>query len=257
GGKPARWGKRRDRHRRQAENARALRQTASGRPRPFPAIAGNGTCGGWALRRTSLRAIASSPSESLPVFNSILSPGIDNGDEANDGTVAAVPIPREERKRAPPAGDLVDVAADGLNAENAVLEQDAVNRLPIRKILFPIASAGPFLVLSCKMRQQRTVALRPDCGGQGVVIRLGIMPHHLHFLLDHPVASGRNQSRRIGVIVVAILVEPVVAGVDDQHIMRPDRLAACLLQGVSGNLLPLFLLDPPPDPRAEEMQQPD
>jgi hypothetical protein len=66
--------------------------------------------------------------------------GVGDGDETNDAAVAAIPVPREKREGAALAGDLVDVAADVLDAEDAVLEQDAVDRLPLRKVILPVAA---------------------------------------------------------------------------------------------------------------------
>src|SRR5262249_54942281 len=100
-----------------------------------------------------------------PLLDPVGALGVDDGDQANDAAVAALPIPREQREGAALAGDLVDVAADILDAEDAVLEQDAVDRLPVGKILLPVASARPCLAFLGQMRMQRAVALRADGGG--------------------------------------------------------------------------------------------
>ncbi len=76
--------------------------------------------------------------------------------------VAAVPIPREEGEGAAPASHLVEIATDILDAEDAVVEQDTVHRLPFREVILPVAATGPFAVFVGKMRMQWAVALRAD-----------------------------------------------------------------------------------------------
>src|SRR5262249_32361032 len=148
-------------------------------------------------------------SELLPFLDPITTLRIDDRHKADDAAVAALPVPREQRKRAAPAGDLVDVAADILDAEDAVLEQDAVHRLPIREILFPVAPAGPLLVLGGEMRMQRAVALRADRGGERMIVGLGVVADHLHLLLDEPFAGRRHEARGVAEIVLAIVIELV------------------------------------------------
>src|SRR3954451_11401493 len=128
---------------------------------------------GSAPRRPSPRKISARSSELLPLLNSIAALRIDHRHQADDAAVTAIPIPREEREGAALAGDLVDIAADVLDAEDTVLEQDAMHRLPFRKVLFPVSAARPFLVFLRQMRMQRTVALRPDGGCKRMVVGLG------------------------------------------------------------------------------------
>src|SRR6478672_11232199 len=131
--------------------------------------------GDWAHHRSWPRRNASPASEFLSLFDPVAALRIDDRDQADDAAVAALPVPGEERKGAASAGDLVDVAADVLDAENAVLEQDAVHRLPIREVVFPVAAAGPLLVFRSKMRMQRPVALWPDGCCQGMVVGLRVV----------------------------------------------------------------------------------
>src|SRR5262249_2595012 len=170
---------RRGPRRRRAGNARCRRSAFASRPsrRRTPAT----ICipGDWAPRRASLRRVCGRSSELLPFLDAVRALGIDDRDQAGDAAVAALPVPREQREGAAPARDLVDVAADVLDAEDAVLEQDAVHRLPLREVLLPVAAARPFLVFLGKMRMQRAVALRADGGGERMIVGLGVMTDHL------------------------------------------------------------------------------
>src|SRR5689334_17996809 len=94
-------------------------------------------------------------SECLARFDAVFLAPVDHGDEADDAAIAAVPVPREECEGAALAGDRIEITADILDAEDAVLEQDLVHGLPFREILLPVAAAGPFLVFLLQMRQQR------------------------------------------------------------------------------------------------------
>src|SRR5262249_61267272 len=134
--------------------------TVWGRRRRRRTGAAKNSCDGWAPRTAWPRRSVSPASELLPALDAILAFRIDDRDEADDAAVAAVPIPREEREGAALAGDLVEVAADILDAEDAVLEQLVVHRLPLREVIGPVAAAGPGVVFFLQMRQQRTVALR-------------------------------------------------------------------------------------------------
>src|SRR5229473_3564889 len=106
----------------------------------------------------------------LPLLDAVGALGVGDGDEADDAAVAAVPVPREEREGAAPPGHLVEVAAHVLDPQDAVLEQDAVDRLPFREVLLPVAAARPFLVFLGEMRMQRPVALRADRCRQRMVV---------------------------------------------------------------------------------------
>src|SRR6516165_4360850 len=182
---------------------------------------------------------------------------VDDGDEPDNAAVAAFPVPREQREGAAPAGDLVDVAADILDAENAVLEQNAVDRLPVREVILPVAPAGPLPVFLGEMGMQRAVALRADGGGERMVVRLGIMADDLDLLLDEPLAGRGHETRRAAEIVLVVLVSLMPAGIDDDYIARTHHRARGLFQIVVGDGLPLLLGDGDHDPGAEEMRQRD
>src|ERR1700720_1398368 len=94
--------------------------------------------------------------------------------QPDDAAVAAIPIPGEERKGAAAASDLVEVATDILNPEDAVLEEDPVYRLPFGEILLPIALPPPFLVFRRQKRMQRSVSLRAERGRKWIVVGLRI-----------------------------------------------------------------------------------
>src|SRR6202008_11972 len=110
--------------------------------------------------------------------------------------VAAIPVPGKECEGAAPPGDLVEIATDILDAENAVLEQDAVHRLPLRAIVLPVAAPGPLAIFLGEMRMQRPVALRADRGGERMVVGLGVVADHFDFLLDEPFARRLHEAGR-------------------------------------------------------------
>ena len=102
---------------------------------------------------------------------------------------------------------------------------------------------------------QRAVALRPDRGGERMVVGLGVVADDLDLLLDEPFAGRRHEAGRAAEIVLAVLVKLVPAGIDDHHVARAHDLAGGLLQVVIGDLLPLLLRDRHHDAGAEEMRQ--
>src|SRR5262249_9151875 len=176
-----------------------------------------------------------------PLLDPIGALGVDYRDQANDAAVAALPVPGKQREGAALAGDLIDVAADVLDAQNAVLEQDAVHRLPVGKIRLPVASARPRLVLLGEVRVQRAVALRADGGGERMVGGFRIVADALDLFLDEPLARRRHEAGRAAEIVLAVLVDLVPAGVDDDDVARTHRRAGGLLEIVVGDRLPLLL----------------
>src|SRR3954451_10179613 len=161
---------------------------------------------GSAPRRPSPRKISARSSELLPLLDSIAALRIDHRHQPDDAAVATIPVPREEREGAALAGDLVDVATDVLDAEDTVLEQDAMHRLPFREILLPVAATRPLLVFLRQMRMQRTIALRPDGGSERMVIGLGVVAHNLDLLFDEPLARRRHKARRPTEVIFIVLV---------------------------------------------------
>src|SRR5438128_1404310 len=61
--------------------------------------------------------------------------GVEHGNDAQGAAFALRPTPGKGQERAALAGNLIDVAADILDAGNAVGHHDLVRRLPVRKIL--------------------------------------------------------------------------------------------------------------------------
>src|SRR3954470_19813216 len=245
------------RRRHPAGNARCRRQASASRPSRRRRHAMTCSRGDWELRRPLPRKVFGRSSELLPFLDTIGALGVGDGDETNDAAVAAIPVPREKCEGAALAGDLVDVAADVLDAKDAVLEQDAVDRLPLREVILPVTASRPLLVFLGEVRMQRAVALRPDRGGERMVVSLGIVAHDLYLLFDEPLTGRGYETGRPAEIVFAILVELVPAGVDDDDVARAHDLARGLLQILVCDLLPFLFWNGNDDARAEEMRQRD
>src|SRR3954462_7723423 len=102
------------------------------------------------MRVTCIRLLA------VAGLDAVLAGRVDDGDEADDAAVALDPAPGEGGEGDALAGDLVDVAADVLEADDAVAEQGAVARLPMREVVGHLA-AGVLLVLLDDRWDQRPV----------------------------------------------------------------------------------------------------
>src|SRR4051812_44076939 len=124
-----------------AGNARCRRRASVSPPSRRRRHAMTCSPGDWELRRTSRRRAFGRSSELLPLLDPVGAFGVGDGDQTNDAAVAAIPVPWEKREGAALPGNLVDVAADVLDAEDAVLEQDAVDRLPLREIILPVTAS--------------------------------------------------------------------------------------------------------------------
>src|SRR5262249_61820997 len=99
--------------------------------------------------------------------------GIDDGDPAQRAALAVGPAPREGEEGAALAGDLVDVAADVLDAGNAVGHHDLVRRLPVREVVDDMtAGLGKILVVEVRLRRPGTV--RPEERAKRMVERLNL-----------------------------------------------------------------------------------
>src|SRR5262249_57132463 len=99
--------------------------------------------------------------------------GIDDGDHAQRAALAVGPAPREGEEGAALAGDPVDVAADVLDAGNAVGHHDLVCRLPVRKVVDDMtAGLGKILVVEVRLRRPRT--MRPEERAERMVDRLHV-----------------------------------------------------------------------------------
>src|SRR4051794_35666301 len=112
-----------DRRRRRAGLAKGRPIGWSGRRARSPAGEGRRRPCGWGRHKASRLRNASGASEALTGFDAVLLALVDHRHEANDAAVAAIPVPREEREGAALAGHGVEIAADVLDAENAVGEE--------------------------------------------------------------------------------------------------------------------------------------
>src|SRR5207248_8096412 len=108
--------------------------------------------------------------ERVALLDAVVLRFVEHRDETDDAAVAAVPVPREEGEGDALAGHRVEVAADVLNAENAVGEELAVHGLPLGMGFLPVDPARPFLEFLGQMRMQRAVAVRADRGGERMVV---------------------------------------------------------------------------------------
>src|SRR6202011_2263648 len=114
-----------------AGSARCRRSASASRPSRRRTRAATCSRDGWALRRALLPRVSARSSEFLPFLDPIGALGIGDRHQADDAAVAALPVPGKQREGDAPAGDLVEIAAHVLDPQNAVLEQDAVDRFPL------------------------------------------------------------------------------------------------------------------------------
>src|SRR5260370_8851543 len=136
-----------DRRRLPAGNARCRRSASASRPSRRRIRAATCSRDDWALRMALLPRVSARSSEFLPFLDPIGALGISDCHQADDAAVAALPVPRKQREGDAPPGELVEIAAHILDAENAVLEQDAVDRLPFRDVVLPVDSAPRLIAL--------------------------------------------------------------------------------------------------------------
>src|SRR5262245_44518502 len=126
--------------------------------------------------------------------------GIDDGDHAQRAALAVGPAPREGDEGAALAGDLVDVAADVLDAGNATGNPDLVRRLPVREVVDDVAAGlGKILVVEVRLRRPGTV--RPEERAKRMVERLHVDADQLDLALHQPLGSFLVQPGRVGEIV--------------------------------------------------------
>src|SRR5271170_4905944 len=130
-----------------------------------------------------------------------------------------------------------------------------MDRLPVRKIDLPVAPARPLLVLFGKMGMEGPVALWTDCGGKRMIVGLRVVADDLHLFLDEPISGGRHEAGTAAEIVFVVAIKMVPAGVDDDDVVRPDRLARRLFQIIVGDGLPFLFRQGDDDAGAEEMRE--
>ena len=143
---------------------------------------------------------------------------VEHRDHAQRAAFAVRPAPREREEGAALAGDLVDVAADVLDARDAVGHHDLVRRLPVREVLDDVA-AGLGLVFVVEMRLRRSRPVRPEEGAERMIERLHVDADELDAALDQPFGGFFVEAGRIGVVVGIVAVVAVAAGVDHHDVV--------------------------------------
>src|SRR5262247_1720776 len=179
--------------------------------------------------------------------------GIEHRDDAQRAALAVGPAPREGKEGAALAGDLVDVAADVLDAGNAVGHHDLVRRLPVREVVDDVAAGlGKILVVEVRLRRPGTV--RPEERAKRMVERLHVDADQLALALHQPLGSFLVQPGRVGEIVRIVAVVAVAAGVDHDDVVAPD-LRRGVLQVLRRHHAPFAFRDRHRHPGAKESPQ--
>src|SRR5262249_12407666 len=124
-------------------------------------------------------------SSSLPRFEPERLLRVEHRHHPQRAALPVRPAPREREERAALAGDLVDVAADVLDARDAVGHHDLVRRLPIREVLGDVA-AGRGLVLVVEMRLRRPRSVRAKERAERGIERLHVDADELDATFDDP-----------------------------------------------------------------------
>src|SRR4051812_5908365 len=188
-------------------------------------------------------------------LDAVIARRVDDRDEADDAAVALDPAPGEGGEGDALAGDLVDVAADVLEADDAVAEQGAVAGLPVREVVGHLA-AGVLLVLLDHARDERAVRLHPDRGAERVVERLAVDPEAFYLLRRQPLPRFLVGAGGLDEVLAVVAVEAVPAGVDDDDVALADRRLG-VLEVLAGDDLPLLLRDRDDDTGAEVLRERD
>src|SRR5919112_592517 len=195
------------------------------------------------------------PLLALAGLDAVLAARVHDRDEADDAAVALDPAPREGGEGDAFAGDLVDVAADVLEADDAVAEQGAVARLPVGEVVGDRA-AGVLLVLLDHAWDERSVRLHADGGAERVVERLAVDAEALYLLCREPLAGFLVGAGRLDEVFAVVAVVAVPAGVDDDDVALFDGRPRAL-EVVGADHLPLLLRDRDDDPRSEVLRERD
>src|SRR5580700_6232420 len=146
---------------------------------------------------------------------------IEHGDHAQRAALALRPTPRKREERAAAAGDGVDIAADILDAGNAVGHHDLVCRLPIRKI-FDDVMAGLRLVLDVEMRLRRARSMRTEERAERMIERLHVDADKFYAALHQPFRGFLVEPGRIGEVIGIVAVVPVASRVDHHDVVLLD-----------------------------------
>src|SRR5258705_1696566 len=193
------------------------------------------------------------PSKDIPSPSRLKSKAllrIEHCDHTQGATFAIRPAPREREERATLAGDLVDVAANVLDARDAVGHHDLVRGLPIREILDDVAAGGG-LVLDFQEGLRGPMPVRPEECPERMIERLHVDADKLDAALDDPFRGLFVETGRIGVIVGVVAMLEMAAGVDHQNVVLAD-LRLGVLQILRRDHAPLALRDQHHDAGAEE-----
>src|SRR5580692_10218267 len=178
---------------------------------------------------------------------------IEHGDDAQRAALAFRPAPWKGEERAAAAGDLVDIAADILDAGNAVGHHDLVRRLPVRKI-FDDVTAGLGLVLYVEMRLRRSRSVRAQERAERMIERLHVDADELYAAFHQPLRRFFVEPGRVGEVIGIVAVVLVAPGIDHHDVVLLDfRLGA--FQILRRDDAPFAFRDRNRDAGAEEAPQ--
>src|SRR5665647_1694610 len=131
-------------------------------------------------------------------------------------------------------------AADVLEADHAVAEDQAVAGLPVGKVILD-GVAFELLVLLDHAGKKWAGAVHADGGGQRVVQSLLVDADALGALLEEVLDGARHETRRVGEVLLRIAVVLVPAAVDDHKVAGLD-LGRGLLEVLSRDRRPVLSL---------------
>src|SRR5580704_867929 len=178
---------------------------------------------------------------------------IEHGDDAQRAALALRPAPRKREEAAAAAGDGIDIAADILDAGNAVGHHDLVRRLPVRKI-FDDVMAGLGLVLDVEMRLRRARTMRAEEGAKRMIERLHVDADQLDAAFHQPLRRFFVEPGRVSEVIGIVAVVLVAPGIDHHDVVLLDfRLGA--FQILRRDDAPLAFRDRNNDAGAEEAPQ--
>src|ERR1700722_1461685 len=151
---------------------------------------------------------------------------IEHGDDTQRAALALRPAPRKREERAAAAGDGVDIAADILDAGDAVGHHDLVRRLPVREILDDVM-AGLGLVLDVERRLRRARSMRAEERAERMIERLHVDADEFDAAFHQPFRGFLVEAGRIGEVIRIVAVVFVASRVDHHDVVLLDfRLGA-------------------------------
>ncbi len=150
--------------------------------------------------------------------------------------------------------DLVHLAARVLDTGDAALDHERLVRgFPVGEVLERIVPVLLFPLLY----EVRVCGAKPvvdQFGGDGVVVGLAAVGHHLDLLVHQPLRAFLVDAAAVGEVLVGVGPLVVEAGVDDDDVAFLD-LGRSVLQVLGGDDAPLLLGDRHADPGAEQTPQ--